>query len=87
MARKKASKSASNGILIVFAVLIAAVASIPKNAWIAIGVVVSVAVSCGASRAERRIVARSPKVQSAMSRPFQGKADAHDHSDRWTRDL
>lgn len=43
MARKKASKSAGNGILIVFAVLIAAVASIPKNAWIAIGVVVSIA--------------------------------------------
>lgn len=43
MARKKASNSAANGILIVFVLLIGAVASIPKNAWVAVGVVASIA--------------------------------------------
>ena len=43
MARKKAKNSTSNGILIIFALAVGAVASIPKNAWIAIGVIACVA--------------------------------------------
>ena len=39
MARKKAKNSSGTGILIIFALAFGAVASIPKNAWIAIGVV------------------------------------------------
>lgn len=44
MARKKAGNSAGTGVLIIFALLIGALASIPKNAWIAIAVVTSVGV-------------------------------------------
>lgn len=44
MARKKAGNSAGAGVLIIFALLIGALASIPKNAWIAIAVVTSVGV-------------------------------------------
>jgi len=43
MARKKAKNSTSNGILIIFALAFGAVASIPKNAWIAIGVIACIA--------------------------------------------
>jgi len=39
MARKKAASSSGTGILIIFALAFGAVASIPKNAWIAIGIV------------------------------------------------
>ncbi|WP_222834476.1 TerB N-terminal domain-containing protein [Pseudomonas sp. SC3(2021)] len=39
MARKKAKNSSGTGILIIFALVFGAFASIPKNAWIAIGVV------------------------------------------------
>lgn len=39
MARKKAKNSSGTGILIIFALAFGAVASIPKNAWIAVGVV------------------------------------------------
>ncbi|MNL97154.1 Tellurite resistance protein TerB [compost metagenome] len=39
MARKKATNSSGSGVLIVFALIIGAVASIPKNAWIAVGVI------------------------------------------------
>lgn len=39
MARKKAKNSSGTGILIIFALAFGAFASIPKNAWIAIGVV------------------------------------------------
>jgi uncharacterized tellurite resistance protein B-like protein len=39
MARKKATSSSGTGILIIFALAFGAVASIPKNAWIAIGIV------------------------------------------------
>lgn len=39
MARKKTKNSSGTGILIIFALAIGAVASIPKNAWIAIGVI------------------------------------------------
>ncbi|HEX4547950.1 TerB N-terminal domain-containing protein [Pseudomonas sp.] len=39
MARKKAKNSSGTGILIIFALVFGALASIPKNAWIAIGVV------------------------------------------------
>lgn len=39
MARKKAKNSRSTGILIIFALAFGAFASIPKNAWIAIGVI------------------------------------------------
>ncbi|MGE8174700.1 TerB N-terminal domain-containing protein [Pseudomonas fluorescens] len=39
MARKKAKNSTGTGILIIFALAFGAFASIPKNAWIAIGIV------------------------------------------------
>lgn len=39
MARKKVKNSSGTGILIIFALVFGALASIPKNAWIAIGVV------------------------------------------------
>lgn len=39
MARKKAKSSSGTGILIIFALVFGAFATIPKNAWIAIGVV------------------------------------------------
>ena len=39
MARKKAKSSSGTGILIIFALVFGALASIPKNAWIAIGAV------------------------------------------------
>ncbi|AZD36916.1 MULTISPECIES: TerB N-terminal domain-containing protein [Pseudomonas] len=39
MARKKAKNSGGAGILIMFALAFSAVAAIPKNAWIAIGVI------------------------------------------------
>lgn len=39
MARKKAKNSSGTGILIIFALFFGAFASIPKNAWITIGVV------------------------------------------------
>jgi uncharacterized tellurite resistance protein B-like protein len=42
MARKKAKNSGGTGILIIFALAIGAVASIPKNAWITIGAIACV---------------------------------------------
>lgn len=42
MARKKAKNSSGTGILIIFALFFGALASIPKNAWIAIAVVVCI---------------------------------------------
>ncbi len=39
MARKKAKNSSGTGILIIIALAFGALASIPKNAWIAVGIV------------------------------------------------
>lgn len=42
MARKKAKNSGGTGILIIFALAFSALAAIPKNAWIAIGVIAGI---------------------------------------------
>ncbi|KGE64073.1 MULTISPECIES: TerB N-terminal domain-containing protein [Pseudomonas] len=42
MARKKAKNSGGTGILIVFALAFSALAAIPKNAWIAVGVIAGI---------------------------------------------
>lgn len=44
MARKKAGNSAGSGALIIFALLLGALASIPKSAWVGIAVVTSIGV-------------------------------------------
>lgn len=44
MARKKAKNSSGTGILIIFALAFSAVAAVPKNAWISIGVIAGIGV-------------------------------------------
>ena len=57
MARKKAKNSSGTGILIIFALAFSAVAAVPKNAWISIGVIAGIGVIMWllAQRAKRQL--------------------------------
>lgn len=57
MARKKAKNSSGTGILIIFALAFSAVAAVPKNAWISIGVIAGIGVIMWllAQRAKRHL--------------------------------
>ncbi|MEB0222911.1 TerB N-terminal domain-containing protein [Pseudomonas sp. 10S4] len=57
MARKKAANSGGTGILIIFALAFGAFASIPKNAWVAIGIVACIGaiMSFFANRTKRQL--------------------------------
>ena len=73
MARKKAKNSTSNGILIIFALAFGAFASIPKNAWIAIGVIACIGASLWL------LVRRAKRQREQMSATTLGTAHLREH--------
>lgn len=70
MARKKAKNSSGTGILIIFALAFSAVAAIPKNAWISIGVIAGIGVIMWllAQRAKRQLN-QIPTSPPELTRP------------------
>ncbi|WP_024698754.1 TerB N-terminal domain-containing protein [Pseudomonas avellanae] len=70
MARKKAKNSSGTGILIIFALAFSALAAIPKNAWISIGVIAGIGVIMWllAQRAKRQLN-QIPTSPPELTRP------------------
>jgi uncharacterized tellurite resistance protein B-like protein len=70
MARKKAKNSSGTGILIIFALAFSAVAAVPKNAWISIGVIAGIGVIMWllAQRAKRQLN-QIPTSPPELTRP------------------
>lgn len=66
MARKKSGNAAGNGVLFVIVLIGGAIASIPKSAWVAMGVVVAVGAIIGGIT---WLVARRAPRQSSQPAP------------------